>query len=652
MINIHFVSLFVLVGATSLPILNLHTNNRCLLKKQYAKINNVKKNSETRTVNEFKSSTQRSKNLFNKMKQQLVFSNININLINLSKFNFITNYSEYNLNRQIINKSANETPEYKFETVNVGIGLISKITVNIDNTGRKNSALILNNNLKKLDFRIVNTASIDYKIVATGNKTNPNVNLLQTFRTRFNPVKQQSRRIGFFNVNNLNHNAKHFLNGRYGAIVLGIIFVIFITVLVSFLFNWKKFGWWKKSSPISNESTTSLISNESTTSFSFTNSPQNLTESPPFLVLEKQAAGTDDGTANYFWSRNKPHYQSEGNEVVEINNDADGENKQQNFVANYDKNNDHGGQFRSLFDDPDVRLQSSNSDLANSEMSSDELNNWDTISVRPDGEFTQSVNDKKFTKQYEENGIRYYEEHTKVLKEVRDSYEDQITGLNEQYAEQVAKLKSIQEENQAIIDERKATLANEQVSLQQQKEKYIQTAENVKIGNNEEYLKYKQSVIADEDSLTFLNFARNKFYSLEEEENKLAEISASWQNRLHELETQNLEFQQINTKVRAFEGIIDTTISVVNVSRLQAEQSLINTEQKLVEVELHANNNKIEEQLGVMANRQKQNSKILAKYWKSKRGCLEKFIRVYNNYYYSFKLGSSDIYSIDSMINL
>ena len=197
-------------------------------------IDNQKNNGGARKVKKFRSTKENQPNLFTELKSKIAKTNINISLDNSASYNFIAFYSNYdvfsNLHQNLTVTSISHAK--KNQIINVAAAKLFDLSIKVCEPKQKSVKLNCNiKELKPLDFNKVNPVSIGYSIEATGRINNARINLVQTYFERGN-LKQQSRKIGDFNILNVNNKFKNFINTWYGITLTEILTIILFCLLL------------------------------------------------------------------------------------------------------------------------------------------------------------------------------------------------------------------------------------------------------------------------------------------------------------------------------------------------------------------------------------------------------------------------------------
>ena len=220
-----------------LPLFTI--NNRILTVSKQHQSNSISQTFKTKQVNVGRRvhkftglRPKNNQNLFQKLKEQLANTNINIKLNNSSNYNFSIEYDNYDVfNTE--HKGLVSTINKKNSTnnsINVGIKLLDKMTINISNNLQKNWKSLKLHSLTQLDFKKVDPASIFYSISASGTKSSPTISFSRSYKFRDSKTPN-SQIFGYFNVPNINNSAKNFFTHE-GAIIPTIIAAIILVLSI------------------------------------------------------------------------------------------------------------------------------------------------------------------------------------------------------------------------------------------------------------------------------------------------------------------------------------------------------------------------------------------------------------------------------------
>ena len=237
--NLKILSLIVLFISGASPIIslnnNLHTKAIFLKNRPLSNISTNVKNKPGRIVHKFTGSHLTSNNFFQQLKSQLSSTNININLKSSSNYNYAIKYENFDVfgtkhqgNEYIVTKNS------KNVSINVGVKLLHNMKIRIGNNTNSQSWKNLSfKSLSALNLYKIIPTSISYSILATGSQSSPSASFIRSYKERSDPMHQNKKQLlGTFDVNNLNHSAKHFFtNTPGGYIVLSIIVIAILGII-------------------------------------------------------------------------------------------------------------------------------------------------------------------------------------------------------------------------------------------------------------------------------------------------------------------------------------------------------------------------------------------------------------------------------------
>ena len=197
-------------------------------------------NNDGRKVHKFTGLHSRNdQNLFRKLQDQLTTTNINIELNSTSNYNYAIKYDNYDVfhaeHKGLV--SYIDNTKSTNNSINVGIKLFDKMSIyisknNITKNSQKNWKSLKLNSLAKLDFKKVDPASVFYSVSASGTKSSPTVTISRSYTSRDSKTTN-SQIFGYFNVNNINHNAKYFFKHPGGiATIIAVIALVLIALAV------------------------------------------------------------------------------------------------------------------------------------------------------------------------------------------------------------------------------------------------------------------------------------------------------------------------------------------------------------------------------------------------------------------------------------
>ena len=238
------IAVLVLCLSGVLPLATLNnmtlTQHRQHKSKSITQTSIAKRVNVGRKVHKFTGLHSRNdQNLFRKLQEQLSTTNINIKLNSSSNYNYAIKYDNYDVfhaEHKGLVKFIDNTKSTN-NSINVGIKLFDKMTIYIsknNNTknSQKNWKSLKLNSVAKLDFKKVDPASVFYSVSASGTKSSPMVTISRSYKSRDSKTPN-SQIFGYFNVSNLNHNAKYFFNHAPGiiTIIAAITFVLIILTI-------------------------------------------------------------------------------------------------------------------------------------------------------------------------------------------------------------------------------------------------------------------------------------------------------------------------------------------------------------------------------------------------------------------------------------
>ena len=174
-------------------------------------------------------------NLFKKLQEQLTSTNIDIKLNSSPNYEYAIKYDNYDVfndeHKGLI--SYIDSTKSTNNSIEVGLKLLEKMKVSISKKTKKDWKSLKLNSLTKLDFKKVDPASVFYSISASGSKSSPTVTISRSYTNRDSKTPK-SQIFGYFNVNNINHNAKYFFKhpGGIATIITVIALVLIILAIV------------------------------------------------------------------------------------------------------------------------------------------------------------------------------------------------------------------------------------------------------------------------------------------------------------------------------------------------------------------------------------------------------------------------------------
>ena len=254
------ISVVVLSISGFLPLFTI--NNRTLTINKQHQSKSILQTSRTKQVNVGRKvhkftglRPKNDQNLFQKLQEQLTTTNINIELNSGTNYNYAIKYDNYDVFHAEHKGQVSYIDKTKStnNSINVGIKLLDKMSIyisknNITKNSQKNWKSLKLNSLAKLDYKKVDPASVFYSISASGTKSSPTVTISRSYTSRDSKTTN-SQIFGYFNVSNLNHNAKYFFSHASGilTIIAAIILVLIILAVVAgSIFARMRFNYIKK----------------------------------------------------------------------------------------------------------------------------------------------------------------------------------------------------------------------------------------------------------------------------------------------------------------------------------------------------------------------------------------------------------------------